>query len=105
MRPVIKALTKDQSDRSKVENDLLLNYFKKLGCFADLKISNSDLLRNIASIECFWLPKHEVLFRIGDRGRNFYIQLSGRSQLFIQNPEIAALKELIKDDEEKITTL
>ena len=103
MRPVIKALSKDQSDRSKIENDILLNYFKKLNCFADLKISNADLLRNIASIECFWLPKHEVLFRIGDRGRNFYIQLSGRSQLFIQNPEIAALKELIKDDEEKIT--
>ena len=48
------------------------------------------------------MPKHQVLFREGDRGRNFYVQLSGKSQLFLPNPERAAIKMQISDLVEKI---
>ena len=80
----------------------MFDFFKKIKCFRDLKISNSDLHKGIGSFTCLWMPKHQVLFREGDRGRNFYVQLSGKSQLFLPNPERAAIKMQISDLVDKI---
>ena len=48
-------------------------------------------------MDCIWIPKHEVVFRCGDKGENFYIALSGRCQLFIENPERKAIKNNIRE--------
>ena len=75
---------------------------QQVKCFRDLKIANHDLLKVIHEIKCIHVPKHEVLFRIGERGTTFYIQVSGRSQLFILNQERGVIKQSKKDIEEII---
>ena len=97
MRPIVKALKKDMSDRSRYENDNLVDYFQHVSCFKSLNFSNSDLLRCVSCMDVVWVPKHEVLIRCGDQGDNFYICLSGRCQLFIENPERKAYKNQIKE--------
>ena len=96
-------------DRSKFENDLLVDYFSNVKAFRGLKTQSSDLLKGISTMGCLWLPKNEVLFRYMDRGENFYVCLSGRCQLFIENPERRAIKnnmkELLKEIESKKVSL
>jgi len=58
-------------------------------------------MKVIQAMSIVFIPKHEVLFRIGDRGRHVYICMSGRSQLFIANPERATLKAQKRELEEK----
>jgi len=96
-RPVVKALSKEFVDRSKNENDLLTDYFSQVKAFKGLKTHSADLLKGISTMGCLFLPKHEVLFRYLDRGENFYVCLSGRCQLFIENPERRAIKNNIKE--------
>ena len=59
-------------------------------------------MKVINAMTCLFVPKHEVLFRIGDRGRHVYICISGRSQLFITNPARATLKSQKKELEEQL---
>ena len=43
------------------------------------------------------MPKGKVLFRFGDPGANFFIVLSGQAQLYVHNPERAAVKGVITE--------
>lgn len=97
MRSVVKALNKKAASRNQSEHDQLFNYFKGVKCFTDLDISKNDLLKLIHCIKLQFVPKHEVLFRIGDQGQTFYVSLSGKCQLFVINPEQKALKFQIRD--------
>ena len=58
----MKALNKDNNERTKEEIDLLMDYFVKIPVFSKLKISNSDLAKGVSMIECFWLPMEQILF-------------------------------------------
>ena len=107
IRPIIRALTKEPSLRSSVENKSLIKYFRERSCFKDLTISSQDgnLLKvvNSATIAC--VPKYDILFRIGERGRCFYISLTGKAQLFILNPKRAALRNDHKEVDDRIKIL
>lgn len=102
MRHVIKGLNKEPQDRSKADIETLIEYFSGVKAFKDLKISYADFAKIIYAIKCQFVPKHEVLFRYGDRGTTFYVCLSGQCQLFILNPELRALKNQKRDLEEKL---
>ena len=92
MRIVVKALGKTSNDRNKYENEQLYKYFKDVKCFKDLNIGMNDLLKLINCITLQYVPKHEVLFRLGEYGTTFYVSLAGKCQLFILNPEQKVLK-------------
>ena len=47
------------------------------------------------------MPRGQILFRYGDTGDNFFIVISGQAQLYVHNPERAAVKGVIKDLREK----
>ena len=79
MRAVIKALNKKVVERKKEEHELLCSYFKEVKCFKDLNASMNDLLKLIHCIKLQFIPRHEVLFRIGEHGSTFYVSLSGKS--------------------------
>ena len=66
---------------------------------------DNNLLKvvNSATIAC--VPKYDILFRIGERGRCFYISLTGKAQLFILNPKRAALRNDQKEVENGIKIL
>ena len=103
LRPVVKGLIKDPGDRTKIDNEHLYNFFKDIKCFDSAKNNSTDwLMKVINAMSCVFVPKHEVLFRIGDRGRHVYICISGRSQLFIANSARATMKNKKKDLEEKL---
>ena len=78
VRPIIKILSKDVTERVRFENDALLDHFIKFQVFKHLKISTTDLLKGISMIDCVWLPRESVLFNYGDQGLNFYIVVSGK---------------------------
>lgn len=46
-RTVIKALSMDLIDRRPEDTKVLVNFFKKVKCFTDLKMSDEDVLRVI----------------------------------------------------------
>ena len=62
IRPVVKALSKDNNERTKEDIDLLMNFFVKIPVFSSLKISNSDLAKGVSMIECLWMPQEKILF-------------------------------------------
>ena len=70
----------------------MCRYFKDVKCFSDLNIGMNDLLKLINCIKLQYVPKHEVLFRMGESGSTFYVSLTGKCQLFIKNPEQKVLK-------------
>ena len=77
VRPVVKALLKEPLERMGHEIQTTCEYFSEIRCFKDLKISQHDLIRLVQETKCEFVPKNEVLFRLGDRGYTFYICLSG----------------------------
>ena len=87
MRLIVKGLNKDATDRCKTENESLIKYFRNVKCFKDLNIGSNDLLKLINCITLLYVPKNEVLFRMGELGQQFYVALTGKCQLFIKNPE------------------
>ena len=105
MRLVVKALNKDALDRNKYENEELYRYFKEVKCFKDLNIGVSDLMKLINCITLLYVPKHEVLFRVGEQGTTFYVSLTGKCQLFIKNPEQKVLKHRIQEQQQELGDL
>lgn len=77
VRPIVKALNKEPIDRANHEIHGVCEYFSDVRCFKDLKISQHDLVRLVKETKCQFVPKNEVLFRLGDRGYTFFICLSG----------------------------
>ena len=67
------------------------------------------MLKLINCVKLQFVPKHEILFRIGEFGTTFYVSLTGKAQLFLPNPELRVLKhqkvELQQDLDEKIEQL
>ena len=63
------------------------------------------MLKGISTFSCEYLEKNKVLFDIGERGRTFYIVLSGKCQLYVPNPELLAKRHAVKDLNEKIKQL
>ena len=92
VRPVVKGLEKDPADRDKVDNEFLCGYFSNLKLFKELNISQNELLKVINVSTCHFVPRHEVLFRIDERGSTFFVCLSGHCLLFLPNPEVKKLK-------------
>lgn len=109
MRPIVKALNKAAADRGKDENKQLCAYFADVKCFRDLNCTQTDMLKLINCVTLQFVPKHEILFRIGEFGTTFYVSLTGKAQLFLPNPELRVLKhqkvELQQDLDEKIEQL
>ena len=73
------------SERSRKENEILLNYFLKLKVFSKLCISTSELLKGLGTITVLHLPPKSCLFRYGQRGEHFYVVLGGLCELYIPN--------------------
>ena len=92
VRPVVKGLEKDPADRDKVDNEFLCQYFSNLKLFKELNISQNELLKVINVSTCHFVPRHEVLFRVDERGSTFFVCLSGHCLLFLPNPEVKKLK-------------
>lgn len=70
------------------------------------------MLKLINCITLQYVPKHEVLFRIGETGTTFYVSLTGTCQLFIRNPEQKALRHLkidllneVEEEKKQLTEL
>lgn len=105
MRPIVKALHKKVEKRNKMDFDALVDYFKGVKCFREIHISYHDMVRLTNCVTLRFVPQHDVVYRIGDFGQSFYVQLSGISQLFIRNPEYKALRhrklELINELEKE----
>ena len=78
VRPIVKALNKPSHDRSKLENLKTCDYFKDVDSFKDLNFGINDLLKVVTVSTLEFVPKEQVLFRIGELGRTFYICLSGK---------------------------
>ena len=99
MIPIVKACGKDPLKRSDVDNKTLCQYLKKMPCFSQLSLVNSekDMLRLVSSVTLVCLPKYSVLYRIGELARSFYIVLTGSVQLFVANARRDVLKKKIKD--------
>lgn len=102
MRPIIKSLNKEQNDRTRLDNDLLIKYFSKVACFQDINMTTGDLLKVIQSMSTIYVPQGEVLFRVGEKGYTFYIQLAGQSQLYLPNRERKSLKTGLDQSREKL---
>lgn len=92
VRPIVKGLNKPQADRNNFDYECICNYFKDLKCFSDLNFGTNDLMKVIQVSTLMFVPRQQVLFRIGELGLTFYICLSGKCQLFIANPRIGVLK-------------
>ena len=94
MTPLISALNKDVPNRNNGENKQLMAYFRTLSCFKKLSFVkyDNDMMKIINSSTLACVPKKTVLFRKEERGRCFYICLSGTSQLFLANQKIEKLR-------------
>lgn len=103
IRPIVKGLNKPSADRNKSDNEALCDYFKDIKCFKDLNFGMSDLLKVVQVSTLTFVPKQQVLFRIGELGLTFYICLSGKCQLFIANPELGSLKIQKKELKEQLS--
>ena len=65
VRPVIKVLAKDICDRTKIDNELIVNYFRQLEFFKTLNVSTPELLKGINSITVLHLKRQSILFKYG----------------------------------------
>ena len=94
MIPLISALNKEVADRKFEENKQILEYFRTLSCFKKLSFVkyDNDMMKIINSTTIACVPKNTVLFRKEERGRCFYVSLSGTSQLFLANQKVEKLK-------------
>ena len=94
MTPLISALNKDVPNRNNGENKQLMAYFRTLSCFKKLSFVkyDNDMMKIINSTTIACVPKNTVLFRKEERGRCFYVSLSGTSQLFLANQKVEKLK-------------
>lgn len=101
-RQVIKALSLDLLDRKPEDTKVLINFFKKVKCFNDLKMSNEDVLKVINQSTVSYVKREKLLFRIGDRGETFFVCLSGKSVLFLPNKQRNVLKNRKRELEEEI---
>lgn len=47
VRPVIKVLAKEVTERTKLDDETLLGYFKKIKFFKEIQVSTSELVKNL----------------------------------------------------------
>ena len=54
---------------------------------------DSDILKVVNATQLACVPKHSVLFKVGERGHCFYVSLSGTAQFFFPNQLRLSLKQ------------
>lgn len=92
----------DISDRTQKDVQLLVSYFKEIKCFKELNFKNSELMKVIAQMKTQFIPKHTIIFNIGDYGDCFYITIHGSNMLYLPNPEISACRISRKELENQL---
>lgn len=85
---MVKALAKQQGDRSNQETRMLMEFFTEASCFKELDIKQQDLYKVVQKMEYKRMVARQVIFNIGDVGDYFYILIHGRVQLFLPNSNI-----------------
>ena len=67
--------------------------------------NDNDVLRVVNATSLAFVGQHEILFRIGEYGRSFYVCLSGTAQMFAPSSKREKLRGTIRDMKAKIEGL